>query len=125
MIERMPGGGREPAMPIRRSLTNIELRLVQRVIDVFLKELKDTWKKVVELDFTVEQTESDPQFIQSIEPNEEVIVLCIEVSVAEIRGCMTLCIPVNVLKRLHSVSQSDHEDVVMEVFRKTSGVNKP
>jgi flagellar motor switch protein FliM len=125
MIERMLGGGREPAMPRRRPLTNIELRLIQQIIDVFLNELKDTWKKIVELEFTIEQTESNPMFVQVVAPNEEMVIMCFEVSVAEIRGTMTLCIPVDVLKRLHSVGQSGHEDVVMEVFRKTSGISKP
>ena len=120
VIERMLGGGREePTINARRSLTKIETRLIQQVIDVFLKELKTTWQKIVELEFTVEQTESNPQLIQCVEPNEEVVVMCFEVSFVEIKGTMTLCIPVDVLNRL--ISRSDHEDAVMEVFRKTCG----
>ena len=42
---------------------------IQRRIDIFLKELKDAWKKVIELEFTVTQQESNPIFMQ-------VLVVC-------------------------------------------------
>ena len=40
MIDCMLGGGREPAATIRRPLTEIELRLADRVVRMFLA---DTW----------------------------------------------------------------------------------
>jgi len=113
MIERMLGGGRESSMPIRRRLSNIELRLSQRIIDEILEELNETWKKIAVLDFTVAQTESDPRMIHVIEPNDPVVVLCFEVKIVEISGIMTLCVPVDVLKQL---TASPISPAVMEAF---------
>lgn len=108
MLERMLGGGGSlSTLPRRRSLTNIESRLAQRIIDIFLKELKTTWQKVIDLEFTVIQTESNPQFINALEPNEDVAILCFEVSLIEIRGSMVLCIPADVLDRLLAKETND------------------
>jgi len=102
MIEHMLGGGGVHTLPARRPLTNIEVRLAQRIIDDILVELKNIWQKTADLDFTVAQTESNPQMIQVVEPNDVVIVLCFEVALVEIRGTMTLCIPVEGLFRISS-----------------------
>ena len=100
MIDRLLGGGREPAAPTRRALTEIEQRLVQKITKMFLQELKHAWENVIELDFEVIQTESNPQLIQVVPPNEVVIVLCFEVAMSEVRGGMTLCIPYNTFERI-------------------------
>ena len=100
MIDRLLGGGREPAMTSRRPLTEIEQRLVLRITKMFLQELKHAWENVIELEFEVIQTESNPQLIQVVPPNEVVIVLCFEVAMAEVRGGITLCIPYNSFERI-------------------------
>jgi len=100
MIDRLLGGGREPAMTSRRPLTEIELRLVLKVTKMFLQELRHAWENVIELDFEVIQTESNPQLIQVVPQNEVVIVLCFEVALIEARGGITLCIPYNSFERI-------------------------
>ena len=100
MIDRLLGGGREPAMTARRPLTEIEQRLVLRVTKMFLQELKHAWENVIDLEFEVIQTESNPQLIQVVPPNEVVIVLCFEVAMVEVRGSITLCIPYNSFERI-------------------------
>jgi flagellar motor switch protein FliM len=100
MIDRLLGGGREPAMAARRPLTEIEQRLVLRVTKMFLQELKHAWENVIDLEFEVIQTESNPQLIQVVPPNEVVIVLCFEVAMTEVRGGITLCIPYNSFERI-------------------------
>ena len=100
MIDRLLGGGREPAMTSRRPLTEIEQRLVLKVTNMFLQELKHAWENVIELEFEVIQTESNPQLIQVVPQNEVVIVLCFEVALIEARGSITLCIPYNSFERI-------------------------
>ena len=100
MIDRLLGGGREPAKTARRPLTEIEQRLVLRVAKMFLQELKHAWENVIDLEFEVIQTESNPQLIQVVPPNEVVIVLCFEVAMVDVRGGITLCIPYNSFERI-------------------------
>jgi len=120
MIEHMLGGSEVHTMPARRLLTNIEVRLAQRIIDDILIELKKTWQKIAELDFTVAQTESNPQMIQVVEPNDVVIVLCFEVVMVEVRSSMTLCIPVDVFEQLTVRPLSPGVMEAFEVFAKAN-----
>ena len=107
MIDRLLGGGREPTTTTRRPLTEIEQRLVLRVTKMFLQELKHAWENVADLEFEVIQTESNPQLIQVVPPNEVVIVLCFEVALIEVRGSITLCIPYNSFERIASKLSSN------------------
>ena len=100
MIDRMLGGGREPASPTRRPLTEIELRLVARITNLFLEEMKHAWENVLELDLKVVQVESNPQLIQIVPPNEVVVLVCFEVTLIDVRGIINLCIPYNAIERI-------------------------
>lgn len=100
MIDRLLGGGREGTLVTRRPLTDIEQRLVLRITKLFLQELKHAWENVMDLDFEVIQTESNPQLIQIVPPNEVVVLLCFEVALTEVRGTINLCIPYNSFERI-------------------------
>jgi len=100
MIDRLLGGGREPSISTRRPLTEIEQRLALRIAKMFLQELKRVWENVIELEFEVIQTESNPQLIQVIPSSEVVIVLCFEVVLTDVRGSITLCIPFTSFERI-------------------------
>ncbi|MDA7950020.1 MAG: flagellar motor switch protein FliM [Pirellulaceae bacterium] len=107
IINRLLGGGTENTPPARRPLTEIELRLVTKVTDLFLKEMKDAWKGVVDLEPTVERVESNPQLVQIVPPNEVIILVSFELTIGEIRGMMNLCIPYNSIERIGSKLQAN------------------
>src|SRR6476619_1545356 len=48
IIDRLLGGSSEHSPTIRRPLTEIELRLVGRITDLFLAELKHAWENVID-----------------------------------------------------------------------------
>lgn len=102
IIDRLLGGGREPAMPARRPLTEIELRLVSRITGLFLEELRRAWENVVELDVSVVRVESNPQLVQIVPPNEVVVLISFEIALGDSRGMMNLCIPFNTIERISS-----------------------
>jgi len=107
MIDRILGGVRKPAH-CRQPLTNTELCHAQRIIDDVLEELKYTWQNngqiVIELELTIVQIVSNPNYILFANPNDEVIVLCFEVSLSDVPSNrsyhipeMSLCIPMGEL----------------------------
>ena len=100
IIDRLLGGGREGGPLARRPLTEIELRLVSRINDLFLKELGDAWRNVMELDPKVERVESNPQLVQIVPPNEVVVLISFDLALGEIRGMVNLCIPYNSIERI-------------------------
>jgi len=100
IIDRLLGGGREGGPLARRPLTEIELRLVSRINDLFLRELRKAWSNVLELDPKVDRVESNPQLVQIVPPNEVVVLISFDVALGEVRGMVNLCIPYNSIERI-------------------------
>ena len=100
IIDRLLGGGKESGPPSRRPLTGIELRLVRRITDLFLKELHDAWAEIIDLKLSVERVESNPQLVQVVPPNEVVVLISFEIMLGRARGMMNVCIPFNSLERV-------------------------
>lgn len=107
IIDRLLGGGRESGPLARRPLTEIELRLVSRINDLFLGELAEAWKNVLELDAKVDRVESNPQLVQVVPPNEVVVLISFDVSLGEVRGMVNLCIPYNAIERISGKLSAD------------------
>jgi flagellar motor switch protein FliM len=100
IIDRLLGGGNNSSPPARRPLTEIELRLVSRITDLFLQEMVHAWENVLELTLSVERVESNPQLVQIVPPNEVVVLISFELTLGESRGMMNLCIPFNSIERI-------------------------
>lgn len=100
IIDRLLGGGRETSALARRPLTEIELRLVRRITDLFLEELHRAWENVIDLDLAVVRVESNPQLVQIVPPNEVVVLISFELTVGDVRGMMNLCVPFNSIERI-------------------------
>jgi flagellar motor switch protein FliM len=100
IIDRLLGGGREGGALARRPLTEIELRLVARITNLFLTELRRAWENVLDLKLEVVRVESNPQLVQIVPPNEVVVLISFELALGEARGMVNLCIPYNSIERI-------------------------
>ncbi len=100
VIDRLLGGSTTSAPPARRPLTEIELRLVSRITNLFLKEMQHAWENVLALELSVDRVESNPQLVQIIPANEVIVLISFELTVGEMRGMMNLCIPFNSIERV-------------------------
>lgn len=100
VIDRLLGGTSDPASVVRRPLTEIELRLVSRITDLFCHELKAAWENVLELTLSIDRVESNPQLVQIVPPNEVVVLVSFEILLGDARGMMNLCIPFNSIERI-------------------------
>lgn len=102
IIDRMLGGDPKPSDTLRRPLTEIENRLIGRIVDIFLGQLHESWENIVDLDLKVESVESNPQLVQIVPPNEVVILVGFELMLAQNRGMLNLCIPFNTIENYNS-----------------------
>jgi flagellar motor switch protein FliM len=89
MIDCMLGGGREPAAPIRRPLTEIETRLGERVVRILLAALKASWQEVTTLPLEMAPISSTV----TNAPAAAAIGVGFELEMAAARGTMHLSIP--------------------------------
>lgn len=98
VIDRILGGGRITSAPPERALTEIEWRLIGTIIGRAVEQLKSSWTGVKAIDFRVSQTESNPQLMPIVAPNELVVLISFDIVIGESRGMMNLCIPFLVIE---------------------------
>jgi flagellar motor switch protein FliM len=108
IVDRLLGGGKSAKYSIpSRPLTEIELRLIDRIIERAIEGLEKSWASVCELKLRVTQVESNPQLVQIVPPNEVIVLISFEITMGEIRGIMNLCIPFNTIEPLMGNLSSD------------------
>jgi len=100
IIDRLLGGTNQDLFIPQRPLTLIETRLISKVIDRALLALSESWASIKAINFGVGATESNPQLVQIVPPNEVVVVVGFELKMGNRAGTMNLCIPYNVIEPL-------------------------
>jgi len=100
MLDRLLGGGREPPLVPDRPVTEIESRLIGRVVDRALKALAECWSAVGEMELSVLQMETNPPMVQALPAGEVVVLVTLEATLGEASGMMHLCIPFAVVEPL-------------------------
>lgn len=98
IIDRLLGGTSSDLFIPQRAMTLIEMRLISNVIKRGLQALSEAWSGVRKLEFSVAATESNPQLVQIVPPNEVAVVISFELKTANRAGTMNLCIPFNVIE---------------------------
>jgi flagellar motor switch protein FliM len=98
IVDRLLGGSNAEMFIPQRPLTPIELRLVRRITDRALTNLTEVWTNLVEIQFELIDTESNPHLVQIVAPNEVVVVIGFELKMGARAGTMSLCIPFNVIE---------------------------
>lgn len=100
IIDRLLGGNTKDLFIPQRPMTGIENRLISNVTSRGLNALAEAWSSVRKLEFKITATESNPQLVQIVPPNEVVIVIGFELKMTSRAGTMNLCIPYNVIEPL-------------------------
>jgi len=98
IIDRLLGGTSQDLFIPQRPMTLIESRLISNVTNRGLEAMTEAWSGVREMRFHVTATESNPQLVQIVPPNEVVVVVGFEVKMSNRAGTMSLCIPYNVIE---------------------------
>ena len=109
IVDRLLGGGKSAKYNIpSRPLTEIELRLISRIIEMAIHGLEKSWSSVCQLKLRVTQVESNPQLVQIVPPNEVIVLISFEITMGEMRGIMNLCIPFNTIEPMIGNLSSDN-----------------
>jgi flagellar motor switch protein FliM len=90
-------GGKGQNLSSQRELTEIESRIVHRIILMVLDCLKRSWAQLIEFKLSVVNQESDPLIVQIVAGSEMTILVSYEIHMGETVGSMNLCIPLMVL----------------------------
>jgi flagellar motor switch protein FliM len=98
IIDRLLGGTNRDLFIPQRPLTLIETRLISNVTTRGLAALTEAWASVKQITFSITATESNPQLVQIVPPNEVVVVIGFEIRLGNRAGTMNLCIPYTVIE---------------------------
>ena len=101
MIDMILGG---PGRPLEesRSLTEIELNIIEGIIKLAMRDFCAAWHPIVELDLFLEGKGARAQMFQIVSPAETVVAVRFELKIGESSGMMNLCIPSRMLKSLQA-----------------------
>jgi len=93
ILDKLLGGASEEVTIPNRPLTEIELRIMDKIIQRAISALNTEWSKIRPVTFEVIDTEYNPQLLQIIPPTETVILIDFEITLGNFSGMLNLCIP--------------------------------
>lgn len=96
IVDRILGGTGAP-LGSPRELTEIENRILHRIVLMILDSLRRSWDQLVEFKLSVVAQESDPLIVQIVAGSEMVILVAYEIHIGGTVGSMNMCIPLVVL----------------------------
>jgi flagellar motor switch protein FliM len=101
-------GGQGAYDGIIRELTEIEQMVTRRVVVRMAASIKEAWSNVIDLDPEYQGMETNPMFTQVIPPTEMVILVTLDVKIAEVSGLMNVCYPYVLLEPVLSRLSSQY-----------------
>ncbi|MBM3755335.1 MAG: flagellar motor switch protein FliM [Acidobacteria bacterium] len=101
ILEMLLGGvGKPVGTKVNREITEIEQSILEAVYRIILHDLKDSWRQVTNIAYSIERHETEPSLLQFLAPNEAVVAISLEIRIGESAGMMNLGIPSIVIKML-------------------------
>jgi flagellar motor switch protein FliM len=101
VLEMLLGGNGKNAQVFAREITDIEQRLVEMLLRVIVQDLREAWKMIASIDFSVQNIEKEPQFLQILAPTEAVITIGMEIHFGDAAGPLNIAIPSLAVKMMH------------------------
>jgi len=93
ILDKLLGGASEELTVPNRPLTEIELRLMEKIMSRVIDALNGEWSKLKPVEFKIVDTEYNPQLLQIIPPTEPVVLIGFEISLGSFSGMLNFCIP--------------------------------
>ena len=96
VIELMCGGAESNYVKIpgkKESFTDIEIGILEELVVAILKAYQNAWNEILELEAELDSTETNPQLIQTMSPNEPIILISFVLELFKNKSFMNICIP--------------------------------
>ncbi|MBI3658371.1 MAG: flagellar motor switch protein FliM [Acidobacteria bacterium] len=101
-VDILVGGSGSNPIPAR-PLTELEIDILESIVKLILKEMRETWKPIIDLDLLIYRRDTRPQMLQIVSTTESVMATGFEMKIgATISGMMNFCMPTIMLKGLKS-----------------------
>ena len=109
------GDGRYHAKIEGREFTPTEQRVIQMLMELAFKDLRDAWAPVMDVDFEYLNREVNPQFANIVSPTEVVVVSKLHIELEGGGGDLHVTMPYSMLEPIRDILdagvQSDRTDI--------------
>lgn len=92
MMDRLMGGD-GAYTEVNRDFTEIEVGLMTNVMTKMAKLLKEPWGQYIDLEPELTNVETNSRVMQSISPDEVIILVMLEIEIKDVKNTMSICIP--------------------------------
>ena len=94
-----------------RTFTQIEQRVIKKVVDIILKDVESAWQVISPVRSKYVKSEINPPFVSIAAPDQSIINIEVQLVMEDFSGRMSLCIPDSMLEpvkeKLYSGINSD------------------
>ena len=124
MIDRLLGGVGRP-MTNPRPMTEIEQKIIQGVLKLIVDTLRESWRQVYTIEFSVAGIETHPHIVQITAPNQRFVHFEFQVRLKDALSKMHIAIPTLLLEPiLHLFDQEEssrrkviHDSTLLHLLR--------
>lgn len=92
LIDSMLGGDGKPTTRVRE-FTQIELRMITKLVDDILVKFQNAWSGVYPLKVNLKKTETKPEFVQLVPPGDTMLIIVFAIKGQEFSGNFHIAIP--------------------------------
>ncbi len=100
LLEMLLGGASGSTVLPEREITEIEQSILDSVVRIVLRDLREAWRQVVSTDFEIQAYETEPQLVRIHAPNEAMVLISLEIRIGEVTGQISLAVPSITVKML-------------------------
>ncbi len=117
LVDSYFGGTDRPYTKIEgKEFTRIELSIMQKVMDLAIKDLEEAWAPVHKTEISFLRTEVNPQFVGVVPPSDVIVSTTFEVELENASGTIALVIPYSTIEPIKNKlnasfqTESDRQD---------------
>ena len=108
------GNGELEVKAVGREFTEIESRMIKRVIISALEDLQISWRPVFPVQINYARAETNPQFVAIVPHSEIVIVVTFDIEIGRAPMSITVCVPYSMIEpirtKLNAGFQSEQDE---------------
>ncbi len=123
MLDRLLGGNGN-FVDVSRDFTEIETSLMQDIVEKITFYSKEAWCSFIDINPVLHNLETNSRMLQSIAPDDIVIIVALEVVINDVKNTISICLPAIDLEQMmikygeRSIKSSRKNDILREHERK-------
>lgn len=128
ILDRLLGGNGN-YVDISRDFTEIETTLMGDILSKVCNMLKESWSAYLDINPKVSSIETNSRVLQTIAPEDVVILVIMEVQIKEVKNTISICIPAMNLEQImekfkdKNLRNSKKNDAIKESERRAEILN--